>query len=281
MMTKQIESMLSGYACIGFTSLLFAIFSQYALAHSFEIPADELHIIANKIWQNECNKSYDGLTSWNPREEFASLGIGHFIWYPAGKKKIFAESFPSLLQYMQKKGTKVPAWLVQCTGCPWNTREEFLEQSQAPLMKEFRKFLHDTRDDQAAFMAERLQNSIPKIVEKLHSDKQQEILAQFRRVLSTPMGLYALLDYVNFKGEGMSSDETYQGQGWGLLQVLQGMGTGSKDADPLKEFVASAKKALEMRVRNSPRNREEWKWLRGWFNRLDTYLSPIPTNDIP
>ena len=29
------------------------------------------------------------------------------------------------------------------------------------------------------------------------------------------------MDYVNFKGEGVSSSERYRGQGWGLLQVLE------------------------------------------------------------
>ena len=37
-----------------------------------------------KIWQNESGATVSGLTHWNEGEEFPSLGIGHFIWYPHG-----------------------------------------------------------------------------------------------------------------------------------------------------------------------------------------------------
>jgi hypothetical protein len=40
--------------------------------------------IGRKIWQNESGGTVEGLTAWNVGEEFPSLGIGHFIWYPAG-----------------------------------------------------------------------------------------------------------------------------------------------------------------------------------------------------
>jgi hypothetical protein len=48
-----------------------------------------------KIWQNECNGTIAGLTSWNAGEDFASLGIGHFIWYPKGRRGPFEKVFPS------------------------------------------------------------------------------------------------------------------------------------------------------------------------------------------
>ena len=66
------------------------------------------------------------------------------------------------------------------------------------------------------------------------------------------MGLYVLLDYINFKGEGTSETEAYQGQGWGLLQVLQAMPKVSSDQEIIADFVAAAKKVLEQRVKNSP-----------------------------
>jgi hypothetical protein len=42
----------------------------------------ETRRIGNRIWQNECGGTLAGLTSWNTGENFASLGIGHFIWDP-------------------------------------------------------------------------------------------------------------------------------------------------------------------------------------------------------
>src|SRR5207249_1771599 len=81
-----------------------------------------------KIWQNECNGTISGLTSWNAGEDFASLGIGHFIWYPKGRRGPFEESFPKLVSFISKRGAKLPALLLG-TGekpCPWNSRTEFL-----------------------------------------------------------------------------------------------------------------------------------------------------------
>jgi len=43
----------------------------------------EIHSIGLRVFENECGAGEACLTSWNKGEEFASLGIGHFIWYPA------------------------------------------------------------------------------------------------------------------------------------------------------------------------------------------------------
>ena len=56
--------------------------------------------IGRKIWQNECNGTIAGLTSWNEGENFASLGIGHFIWYPKNQRGPFEESFPKLVSFI-------------------------------------------------------------------------------------------------------------------------------------------------------------------------------------
>jgi len=88
----------------------------------------QLERIAKLIFQNECGSREACLTSWNKGEEFASLGIGHFIWYPEGtteKEKHFSESFPKLIRSMRQQGVAVPAWLNEDTGSPWLDREAF------------------------------------------------------------------------------------------------------------------------------------------------------------
>src|SRR5258708_5545050 len=40
--------------------------------------------IGKKIFQNEAGGKIPFLTHWNDGEDFASLGIGHFIWYHDG-----------------------------------------------------------------------------------------------------------------------------------------------------------------------------------------------------
>jgi hypothetical protein len=64
--------------------------------------------IGKRIWQNECNGTIAGLTSWNEGENFASLGIGHFIWYPKGQRGPFEESFPKLINFISRRGAKLP-----------------------------------------------------------------------------------------------------------------------------------------------------------------------------
>ena len=68
--------------------------------------------IGRKIWQNECGGTVAGLTSWNAGENFASLGIGHFIWYPAGARGPFEESFPVFVRYAHSAGRN-------CRSCFW------------------------------------------------------------------------------------------------------------------------------------------------------------------
>ena len=137
-------------------------------------------------------------------------------------------------------------------------------------MKSLRQFLYDTRSLQAVFMAKRLEESLPLMISGLSQVEQKKISAIFVRLVKDVNGLYALLDYLNFKGSGTSSKESYKGQGWGLLQVLQSIPSSSKQ--PLVDFVEAAKSLLKQRVQNSLPDRHEERWLNGWFNRLDTYL---------
>ena len=136
-------------------------------------------------------------------------------------------------------------------------------------MKELRQFLLDTRKWQAIFMAERLEKALPLMLVHLPKEKQEHVSFVFYRLFATPQGLYALLDYLNFKGEGAKSSESYQEQGWGLLQVLLKMP--EKGTDPLSDFIVAGKEVLKQRVANAPPERNEQRWLKGWLNRIDTY----------
>ncbi|MDX8395917.1 MAG: hypothetical protein R8K22_05850, partial [Mariprofundaceae bacterium] len=80
-----------------------------------------------------------------------------------------------------------------------------------------------------------------------------------------------LIDYVNFKGEGTNPNERYQGQGWGLLQVLQNMDTERAKQHANLAFSDAAEKVLTQRVALSPIERNEQRWLAGWLKRIQTY----------
>ena len=232
----------------------------------------ETRRIGNRIWQNECGGTVAGLTSWNAGENFASLGIGHFIWYPGGGSGPFDESFPKFVEFAAGRGIKSPAVAAAKEGCPWKTRAEFNAAAQSAPMKELRAFLARTIDLQAEFLVHRLREALPKMLAESGSENQARIRQQFDRVSGTAMGCYALVDYVNFKGEGVLATERYAGQGWGLLQVLEGMTPENNGRAALKSFAESAKTVLKNRVRNSPPARNEARWLPGWLKRVDTYV---------
>lgn len=237
------------------------------VAANLTISDGQAEKLAEKIWQNECNRSYLGLTSWNAGEDHASLGIGHFIWMPQAKRGIFEETFPELLVFLEAHGVKVPAWMKK--ACPWKCEEEFWAKIDSKEMQELRKFLLDTRLHQAHFIATRLEKSLEKMCKHLNPEEKEHLTQNFQRLAQTDKGLFALIDYVNFKGDGTLSTEQYQGHGWGLKQVLLTM---PKEASPpLPAFVKAAKALLEQRIKNAPKERNEARWLKGWMNRLDGY----------
>ncbi|MBN1549268.1 hypothetical protein JW872_01255 [Candidatus Babeliales bacterium] len=236
------------------------------------ISKDQARNIGYKIWQNECGGKEDNLTFWHQAEEFPSLGIGHFIWCPQGTSCPFSEGFPLVLSFMQNKGISLPSWLTPQTPCPWKTRDAFMRDFNSKRMKELRVFLKNTFEAQAAFIVQRMIDAVPIMIESLPRAKRAHIKQQFYRVAQAPNGIYALVDYVNFKGIGIKLKEQYHGHGWGLLQILQKMnGINTKTA--LQDFVTNAKDVLQERVVHAPPTRNEQQFIPGWFKRLDTYLT--------
>jgi hypothetical protein len=231
----------------------------------------EARAIGKKIWQNECNGTIAGLTSWNSGENFASLGIGHFIWYPEGKNDPFEESFPPLIAFIASHGAKLPDVLQGLTArhCPWQSRIQFLKAQESPQMKQLREFLADTVDLQSQFLVDRLSRSLPKMLDEASPADRARVRGNFERLLKTTQGSYALVDYVNFKGEGVLHSERYHGRGWGLLQVLEEMRTDGNSAE--QEFARAAAAVLKRRAQNAPPARNEQRWLAGWLKRVNSY----------
>ena len=76
---------------------------------------------------------------------------------------------------------------------------------------------------QTDFIIARSRAALPKMLAAAPTSERAKIHENYRKVSTSPQGTYALIDYVNFKGDGTSPTEKYKGQGWGLLQVLGGM----------------------------------------------------------
>jgi hypothetical protein len=250
---------------------IFLVSLLFLAATAVAITPRELDNIGRRVWQNECGGTREGLTSWNAGENFASLGIGHFIWYPKGVNGPFDESFPPLVKFLAANGAKLPAWLKSEDDCPWNTRADFLAATKGEKLTELRDLLAATIPLQAHFLAQRMEASLPKMLASAPVGQRAKIKANYEKLAATQRGTFALIDYVNFKGEGTKETERYKGEGWGLLQVLAGMGE-SDGASPAALFARSAEEVLTRRVHNAPPERHEERWLAGWRNRVRAYV---------
>lgn len=230
--------------------------------------------IGKKIWQNECGGTIDGLTTWNAGEEFPSLGIGHFIWYTASHRGPFTESWPQFVAYCQQRGVNLPA-IARSAHAPWNSAAEFKRDFRSTRMNELRQWLASTVTLQTDFIMARSRAALPKILAGAPANDRARIAANYQKVANSAQGQYALIDYVNFKGDGLNPSERYNGKGWGLLQVLGGMKDVSSGPAAASEFGASATRALNRRIDNSPPARGEARWREGWTNRCRTYGNPF------
>ncbi len=240
------------------------------------VEAIQMERIARLVFHNECNGREACLTTWNKGEAFASLGMGHFIWYPRGtpeSDKHFSESFPRLIRFMRQRKVDIPPWIQAGKGCPWPDRKPFEAAQKSQKMTSFRSFLIKTMPYQASFMQNRLKKSLPLMLTHVPENQHKHIRRQFERVRVAPMGMYALMDYVNFKGEGVNPKERYHGQGWGLLQVLEHMQGSKPGMAAIREFAATADRILTRRVALSPPRRHESRWLAGWRKRIRTYVT--------
>lgn len=240
--------------------------SLFSASYPIKLTTEQTQQLGKLIWKNEGQQKVEHLTTWNEDENFPSLGLGHFIWYPTNKKGPFKEQFPQLLHFMSEKGVILPPWLKQAKVAPWKSREQFYASFDGVELTELRHLLSDQLTLQVHFIIQRLEIAIPLILASCSAEEQQLIQFQLQR-LTTAEGIFSLLDYVNFKGEGLNNNESYQGDGWGLKQVLLAMP--AETENPLRSFGFAADEVLTRRVKNAPR--DEQRWLKGWRVRVHAY----------
>ncbi|RLU01343.1 MAG: hypothetical protein D9N14_03135 [Ketobacter sp.] len=231
---------------------------------------DQLARIGDWIYRNECNRDPRCLVEWNQGEAFPSLGIGHFIWYPQGVQGRFTESFPALIAYLQQQNIALPTWLATRSPftAPWADRETFLQQRDQHPAVELRQFLAQHTAAQSGFMLQRLQRALPAILDQVPEAARGQVSHQLQAMCRSELGWYALVDYVNFKGEGLNPQERYQNRGWGLLQVLLLM---APNRDIHHSFADAAASVLTQRAKLAHNSMERERWLNGWLKRVNSY----------
>lgn len=237
------------------------------------IDPQQLQAIGQKIFQNETGGKLENVIFWSKNESFPSLGVGHFIWFPAGRSLGFTESFPDMIRFLQANGAAVPAWLLKQIqiGSIWNSREQLESERGSAKFLALQQLLIDTSGLQVLYLFQRLDTALPKMLRALAPSKRERIVNRFYAVRASSGGLYPLVDYVNFKGEGTVTSEKHNGVGWGLLHVLELMEPAPAGNAALKEFAVAADLVLTRRVANAPPERNEQRWLPGWRVRLKTY----------
>jgi len=237
-----------------------------------QLDASDYDWIARRIYQNEANQNPKYLTYWSQAEPFPSFGIGHFIWIPEGLDVPFVETFPQMVAFVSKHQT-APLWLRQLSPfrLPWQNRAEFYQAWSKTKLTQLRDWLQETQSLQAQFIAHQLIQKLEQQVQRLHPIEAEFFWHKIIQLIQNKRGLFAMIDYYNFKGLGANAKEQYQGKGWGLVDVVLAMEPDVSDS-VLKQFVSSAKYVLARRVRLSPPERYEVRWLKGWSKRLDAYL---------
>ncbi|MEA1987732.1 MAG: hypothetical protein U9N57_00825 [Pseudomonadota bacterium] len=234
--------------------------------------------IGDRIYQNECASKVENLTYWGKGEGFPSFGIGHFIWFPPGVEVNFHETFPDMVRYVSQF-KKPPQWLIDLSpfNSPWLNKESFDEAKSSEQLGELRTWLYETKSYQSEFIIKQFLQRFSKALDDNQGVKDRQYYVHLVEVLlSFKKGRFAVIDYVNFKGLG-NSKEQYQGQQWGVLSVLESMSINQDSLNKmsrekvLDKFILSAKSRLELRVQLAPKSRNEQRWLKGWFVRLDGY----------
>ncbi|MCF7791234.1 MAG: hypothetical protein K9L78_00595 [Victivallales bacterium] len=238
-------------------------------AVKIKLSKEEICDIGYRIYKNECGLKPENLTHWNEGENFASMGIGHFLWYPKGSRQTYKATFPKLLAYLKENNIKLPSWLEEnYYNCPWSSQSLFNENFNSPRMRSLRKFLKKTMYCQTIFIIYRFNDSIPKLLKAAERrGTEKHVVEQLNRMARSYLGMYVLIDYVNFKGAGTNPDA---GQ-WGLLQVLENMKGTEVGRTACYDFAKSAAYVLKKRVQNSSNRVREIKWYAGWLKRLETY----------
>ena len=248
-----------------------------------ELSDSDFDWIAAGIYQNEAAGQSRNLTYWGQGEDFPSFGIGHFIWFPTGVDAPFDEMFPDMFAYVRKHAPDnlpIPVWMesLRPFDSPWADKQQFDQSWSSSDMRELREWLESTAQYQARFIVSTFEQRWRDL--DIPVEQKQDMTLRLKRLAGTAEGLFAIIDYYNFKGLGINPRERYQSQGWGLIQVLEAMaaaGDGDNDcSSPVEQFRQAAASRLRTRVELSPPERNEKRWMEGWLKRLKGYIRQNP-----
>ncbi len=236
----------------------------------------QLQQLAQKIELNETAAKEEFLTYWSENESFPSFGIGHFIWLPENSNKPFKETFPELVTFLSKKSDP-PNWLITLSPftLPWQNKQQFYQEFNNAELTLLRQWLGQTKHLQAEFIYIRFLEQLNLAKQSLPKKQLEMFKYKLNKIIAQPAGLFAIIDYANFKGLGNNTLEVYykngNAVGWGLIDVVLAMPEQKEGLSYLDDFIKSAKFVLTRRTQLAPKYQNEQRWLKGWYYRLDKY----------
>ncbi len=236
------------------------------------VEAKSVTNLKNKIYKNEAKSSPDYLVFWSEREDFPSLGIAHWIWFPQFPANFNKSSlptqedtFPGLLRFLAsrapKLGVEIPEFLRSQDGQvvsinPFKNRIDFMNRTAE--RDSLKKFLMLTMDLQTQYLIKTVSDKVERAIKSRVSD-ESEFRAILLNISGSAAGIYPIFDYVNFKGDG--TDTT-----WGLLQVLDRLK--GKISPTANHFSQACIETLKQRVVDRPKDKA---FLAGWISRCESY----------
>lgn len=274
--------------------------------------------LSEALYKNEADCKNHNLTHWGKNEEFPSLGLPHAIWYGKTSSKKYQEQFPELVRYLRKNSTAKIQWPEilnknPLPAAPWASQKEFSEIKKLSLeienvkdspqlaqlksqkkslykdayeLFEIRYFLANPHilELQAQFVIEKTFLSLHRILAASHRESPEATQSLYKKIqllLGTPEGVLAIVDYLNFKGEGLKvSERTPVGQHpWGLKTVLEIMPI-HQPTDINIQFTQAANCSLQRLAyysgaADSPAQLQRYAWLNGgWKTRIESNYSP-------
>ncbi len=162
-------------------------------------------VIGRKIWQNECGGTVEGLTSWNAGEDFPSLGIG-----------ISSGTFPAVPVPLRRDFPAPRRLYERAQGghAGLARRGEWMPLDEPPAICERAAVApHEGTPSvprETPSRADRLHRTAPRTVPAANGTSHPgpagrgQLRANFQLMASSRSGLYALIDYVNFKARASS-----------------------------------------------------------------------------
>ena len=167
--------------------LIIIFFLNVSGASAVSLSQEDIRRIGDRVFENECASKDSYLVQWNQGEEFLSLGIGHFIWYPKTDRKTFEETFPVFLRYAENSGAVMPEWLKDDLSqpCPWNSREEFLNDRDSVRLHELRKFLKETKPTQASFITGKIHGALAQLLKHAPLKDRRHVYRRFLEAVNS------------------------------------------------------------------------------------------------